>query len=274
MNETKIISVTNDKGGVGKTTTVHNFGYALMKKGYRVLLVDFNAQCDLTAELGIAEPDAENNTLCDAMRPYIMDTDGFLDTAECIRENPNGLDFLPATQELADLETLMIQAYQREMILSSILQEIAGQYDFILIDCPGSLGQLMVNALMASNEVILAAFPEKNSLAGLSKIMNFIDQISRRMHRKIQVRGVLFNRVDVRETDLNKLLKDAKAHVKRELPFFNNWIPKRVSVARAVEHAASIFEYEPSSDAAIAYAKLANEYLKQAGGEKRNGKSA
>ena len=69
MNETKIISVTNDKGGVGKTTTVHNFGYALMKKGYRVLLVDFNAQCDLTAELGIAEPDAENNTLCDAMRP-------------------------------------------------------------------------------------------------------------------------------------------------------------------------------------------------------------
>ena len=75
MSETKIISVTNDKGGVGKTTTVHNFGYALMKKGYRVLLVDFNAQCDLTAELGIAEPDAENNTLCDAMRPYIMDTD-------------------------------------------------------------------------------------------------------------------------------------------------------------------------------------------------------
>ena len=89
MNETKIISVTNDKGGVGKTTTVHNFGYALMKKGYRVLLVDFNAQCDLTAGLGIAEPDAENNTLCDAMRPYIMDTDDFLDTAECIRANPN-----------------------------------------------------------------------------------------------------------------------------------------------------------------------------------------
>ena len=274
MSETKIISVTNDKGGVGKTTTVHNFGYALMKKGYRVLLVDFNAQCDLTAELGIAEPDAENNTLCDAMRPYIMDTDDFLETVECIRTNPNGLDFLPATQELADLETLMIQAYQREMILSSILQEIAGQYDFILIDCPGSLGQLMVNAFLASNEVILAAFPEKNSLAGLSKIMNFIDQISRRMHREIRVRGVLFNRVDVRETDLNKLLTDAKAHVKRDIPFFNNWIPKRVSVARAVEHAASIFEYEPSSDAAIAYAKLANEYLKWTGGEKRNGKSA
>ena len=74
----------------------------------------------------------------------------------------------------------------------------------------------MVNALMASNEVILAAFPEKNSLAGLSKIMNFIDQISRRMHREIQVRGVLFNRVDVRETDLNKLLKDAKAHKQQE----------------------------------------------------------
>lgn len=259
----KIIAVLNRKGGVGKTTTTLNFGYNLARKGHRVLLVDCDSQRNLTKALGLLDPDSSKKTICELMMAYIDDDAEVLTVAECILHSEAGVDYIPCKEALSTVETRMIQAIGREQILASILCEIKNEYDYILIDCSAALGQLIINSLVACDEVLLVSFPEPDSQEGLQLAMNFIRTVERVTHRKIPIAGILLCRVPVRGRTAVKITKKIKESFGEKTTVFNSEIPNRVAVVDASDKHRVIEETAPGSPAAKAYEAFCNEYLRR-----------
>ena len=166
---TKIISVVNQKGGTAKTTTVLNLGIGLANHGYRVLLIDLDPQGSLTVCLGHDFPDELNNTITDLLEGIKDESPISCETV--IRKHEEGVDYIPGNITLSGLEVSLVNAMNRERILQQLLQQIANGYDYILIDCMPSLGMLTLNALAASNEVIVPVQANYLSIKGLEQLL-------------------------------------------------------------------------------------------------------
>lgn len=246
----RIVAFVNQKGGVGKTTTTVNIAAALAQKGQRVLVVDVDPQGNATSSLGIEKADLEL-TVYDAIRGEVDASDAIVSN---VRDN---VDLLPATPTLAGAEVELVDRSRREHRLADTLQPLQSHYDVILIDNPPSLGLLTVNALTASNAVVIPVQCEYLALEGVSQVLATIDLIRRNLNPDLELIGVLMTMYDGR-TRLSGHVVD---EVRRYFPdhLFSAVIPRSVRLAEAPSYGQVIAEYDPSSRGAKAYADVATE---------------
>ena len=243
----KIISVINQKGGTGKTTTTINLGCSLAALGKKVLLVDLDPQANLSYSLGLTEP---AGTLADVFTQQKELTD--------IKTERSGVTVLPGSNELVDIEISLVGQPDRETYLKNMLKEVKG-YDYILIDCPPSLSILTVNALAASDEVIIPLQMEVLTLQGLGQILNTISDVKKAFNPKLKVKGIVVVMFDKRR----KLSQEIEDYLHENIneKVFRNRIRLNVKLAEAPSFGQSILEYDRSSYGAKDYLALAEEFL-------------
>ena len=250
----KVISIVNQKGGVGKTTTAVNLASALSEAGKFVLLVDLDPQGNATSGLGLKNQELEKGLYHalvgqDTLPNVVMNT------------HHAGLRVVPATPDLAGANVELVQVEGREAKLSDILSEVAHAYDFILIDCPPSLGILTINGLVAADHILIPVQAEYYALEGLGQLLKTIDLVRDNIKPNLQVLGAVLTMYDSR----NKLSDEVFQELYKYFPntIFRSVIPRTVRLAEAPSYGKSIFHYEPGGKGAKAYERLARELLEQ-----------
>lgn len=257
MNNCTVIALTNQKGGVGKTTTTVNLGIALAKQGKRVLLIDNDPQASLTLSLGFKNPDDLYPTVTDVMNDIIEN--GELTKDFSVLKSNEGVDVLPANLELCGIEVRLVNEISREQILKAYTDSVRNSYDYVLIDCMPSLGMLTFNALVAADRVIIPTQPEYLSAKGLETLIRNINRVKKRMNPDLTIDGILLTMVDSR-TNLNRnvsaIIRQTFSGVTR---IYNTAIPRSVKAAEASADGKSIFTHEPKGKVASAYFYLSKE---------------
>jgi len=253
-----ILAVTNQKGGVGKTTTVMNIGAFLAKKNQKVLLVDLDPQANLTSGLVDQENHPNKNTIYD----FLVNKTAIESIVRTTRlEN---LKLIPSGIELAGAEVEMVNALSRENILKRGLDIIKDDFDFILIDCPPSLGLLTVNGLVAAEKVLIPVQSEYYALEGLGQLVNTIKMIKNTLNPNLDIGGVILTMFDSR----TNLSKDVATELKSffEDKLFSSVIPRSIRLSEAPSRSMTVSEYAPDSAGAVAYENLANEVISRFNG--------
>ena len=248
----KIISVANQKGGVGKTTTTVNLSTILAKKGKKVLLIDADPQGNATSGLGL-EKDVEPSTY------DILVNDTELEEAmqKTIIKN---LMICPANMNLAGAEVELVSMMSREQRLKEKVDIIKGEFDYILIDCPPSLGLITLNAFTASDSVLIPVQCEYFALEGLGQLLNTINLVKKHLNKSIKIEGALLTMYDIRTNLSNQVVKEVKKYFENKV--YKTVIPRNVRLSEAPSYGMPITEYDPRSKGAKSYIKFAKEFLK------------
>lgn len=245
----KVISISNHKGGVGKTTSAINIGAGLNKLGKKILLIDLDPQANLSQSLGIIEP---GKTIYGALRGEYS-----LQPIEIVK----GLDIIPSTLDLSGAEVEMSGEAGREYILRELIDPLRGSYDYILIDNPPSLGLLTINSFTASDEVFIPLQAQYLALQGLTKLIEVVDKIKRRLNKDLRIGGVFITQYDGRKVLNRDVVATIEAHFKDEV--FNTRIRDNIALAEAPAQGLDIFRYNPKSYGAEDYLSLSKEILKR-----------
>lgn len=248
----KIISLANQKGGVGKTTTTVNLGTILAKRGKKVLLIDADPQGNATSGLGV-EKEVEYSTY-DILVNDAKIQDAIQDT---IIKN---LKVCPANMSLAGAEVELVSMMSREQRLKEKLDEVKDYFDYILIDCPPSLGLITLNAFTASNSVLIPVQCEYFALEGLGQLINTINLVKKHLNKEIQIEGALLTMYDIRTNLSNQVVKEVKKYFENKV--YKTVIPRNVRLSEAPSYGMPITEYDPRSKGAKSYTKFAKEFLK------------
>ena len=248
----KVISVANQKGGVGKTTTTVNLGTILAKKGKKVLLIDADPQGNATSGLGV-EKDIEPSTY------DILVNDAELGDAlqDTIIKN---LKVCPANMNLAGAEVELVSMMSREQRLKTKLDKIKDQYDYLLIDCPPSLGLVTLNAFTASDSVLIPVQCEYFALEGLGQLLNTVNLVKKHLNKNLEIEGALLTMYDARTNLSNQVVKEVKKYFEDKV--YKTVIPRNVRLSEAPSYGMPITVYDPRSKGAKAYEKFAKELLK------------
>lgn len=252
-----IFSVTNQKGGVGKTTTVLNIGVFIAIKGKKVLLVDSDPQSNLTSGLGVRDPEdkAEFRNIYDVLVNKVS-------VKDVIRKSRiEGLDVLPSGIELAGAEVELVGAMSRENILKNALKEVYDEYDYIIIDSPPSLGLLTINSLVACDFVLIPVQAEYFALEGLGQLVNTVKLIKTNLNPAMEVGGVILTMYDYR-TNLSKDVAGELANF-FQAKVFKTVIPRNIKLSEAPSHGLSIYEFAPISSGGQAYQSLSDEIIER-----------
>ena len=255
----KIISIANQKGGVGKTTSTVNLGIGLAKEGKRVLLIDADPQGSLTASLGYEEPDSINVTLASIMTKVINDEEVGLE--EGILHHDENVDLLPSNIELSALEVSMNNVISRELILKEYINLIKDQYDYILIDCMPSLGMITVNALVASTSVLIPVQAAYLPVIGLQQLIRTISMVKKRLNRKLKIEGILLTMVDFRTNYAKDIATKLKETYGSSIEIFDQTIPLSVRASETSAEGISIYAHAPRCKVAYAYEGLTKEVI-------------
>jgi chromosome partitioning protein len=253
----RIYALVNQKGGVGKTTTAINVGAYLASLGQKVLLVDLDPQANATSCLGVNHSEVRSGTY-DALI-------GRLPAAESVLRNRKlQLSLLPSSAELAGAQIEMVSLPNRERLLREALAPLENAYDYILVDCPPSLGLLTLNGLLAAaSGVLIPVQCEYLALEGLTQLMQTLRRVRRHMYPELRIRGLLLTMYDGR----TNLSKDVVDEVRRHFPdkVFKSVIPRSVRLAEAPSHGLPILAYDPGSAGAAAYRALTLEIMQSDG---------
>jgi chromosome partitioning protein len=258
----KIIAISNQKGGVGKTTTAINLAASLAANNLQVLLVDCDPQGNSTTGLG-AEKAAETLTLYDALLQGVPLNDVSLKT-QCA-----GLDLVPADKNLVAANLDLVDVDNREFRLSEVLATVVNLYDYIIIDCPPALDLLALNALVAADSVLVPIQCEFFALEGISQLIETIDKIREGFSRPLKLEGILLTMYDDRTNLARQVAEDLKEFFRNEV--FETVIPRSIRLAEAPSYGQPILAYDPRSRGADSYMKLAKEILEN---ERRNRQAA
>ncbi|MGN0334001.1 MAG: ParA family protein [Lachnospiraceae bacterium] len=255
----KIISVSNQKGGTGKTTTTVNLGIGLARAGKKVLLIDADPQGSMTASLGYIEPDDINITLATVMMAMINDEE--IDSEEGILHHEEGVDLLPANIELSGLEVSLVNVMSRETLLKTYLETVRDRYDYILIDCMPSLGMLTINALVAADSVVIPVQAAYLPVKGLEQLIKTISKVKRQLNRKLEIEGILLTMVDFRTNYAKDISTMLHVTYGSKITIFENVIPLSVKAAETSAEGISIYAHCPKSKVSNAYKSLTQEVL-------------
>ena len=249
----KIIAITNQKGGVGKTTTSVNLSAALARNNRKVLLLDIDPQGNATSGIGISKADVKT----DIYEVLVNEAP----VREAIYDVPvEGLQVIPATIQLAGAEIELVSIVSRERRLKKALAEIKDQYDYIIVDCPPSLGLLTINALTAADTVLIPIQCEYYALEGLSQLLNTIRLVQKHLHTNLQIEGVLLTMFDARTNLGIQVIDEVKKYFQDKV--YTTIIARNVRLSEAPSYGQSIMEYDGKSKGAEAYMELAKEVIK------------
>ena len=245
----KTIALANQKGGVGKSTTAASLGIGLSRQGKKVLLIDADAQGNLTQMLGWAQPDELSPTLADLMGKII--TDQPITPGEGILVHREGVHLLPANIELSAMEVTLVNTMSRETVLKQYLSSVSDQYDFALIDCMPSLGMLTINALTAADSVIIPVQADYLPARGLEQLLKTVARVKRQLNPKLEVDGILLTMVDNRTVFSREMCQKVRQNYGTRV--LMSEIPRSVRAAEISAVGKSIYEYDPNGKATQAY---------------------
>ena len=248
----KIISVANQKGGVGKTTTTVNLSTLLAKKGKKVLLIDTDPQGNATSGLGVTKE------LELSVYDVLVGDTTFIDKVE--KTSIKNLHVCPSNISLAGAEVQLVSMMSREQRLKVKLDEIKDLYDFILIDCPPSLGLITLNAFTASDSVLIPVQCEYFALEGLGQLLNTVNLVKKHLNKGLEIEGALLTMYDARTNLSNQVVKEVKKYFEGKV--YKTVIPRNVRLSEAPSYGMPISVYDSRSKGAKAYEKLAKEFLK------------
>lgn len=249
----KIISIINQKGGVGKTTTAVNLAAFLADKGYKTMLVDADSQGNTTS--GLSKDVEFEETLYDVLLDDVSIEEAVVKT------DIKKLSILPASIDLAGAEIEMVSMEKREFLMKRKLDQVCDKYDFILIDCPPSLGLMTLNALVASQEILIPIQAEFYALEGLSQLVKTVQVVTRKLNPGLSILGILLTMFDGRTNLSLQVADEVKKYFGNKV--FRTVIPRSVKLSEAPSFGEPILTYAPKSKGAEAYKKLCREVIKR-----------
>ncbi|NBJ82916.1 ParA family protein [bacterium 1XD42-94] len=248
----RIIAITNQKGGVGKTTTAINLSACLAEAGQRVLTVDFDPQGNTTSGLGLEKGNIDNTVYELLMNECTVE--------QCIMQSvQERLDVMPSDVDLSGAEIELLDMEAKESILKRNLQLLDGRYDFIIIDCPPSLNLLTINALTAANTVLVPIQCEYYALEGLTQVLKTIDLVQKKLNKALEIEGVVFTMYDSRTNLSLEVVENVKEHLNENI--YKTIIPRNVRLAEAPSYGMPINMYDGRSSGAESYRLLAAEVI-------------
>lgn len=248
----KIIAFSNQKGGVGKTTTCVNMSAYLAQKGYKCLLVDLDAQGNATSGLGFAKSEVKNSV-------YNVMIDDMPIEEAVVKTCVERLDILPSNIDLAGAEVELVYVKDREKVLRKVLEKAKESYDFITIDCPPSLGLLTINALAAADTVLIPIQSEYYALEGLSQLMNTIKLVVKHLNANLKIEGVVLTMSDNRAIISRQISSEIRKYFGKRV--FDTVIPRNIRLAEAPSHGVPIMLHDTRCTGAKAYLALTEEYI-------------
>lgn len=266
MNDSKVIAICNQKGGVGKTTTTVNLGVGLAQQGKRVLLIDADPQSDLTVSLGWKDNDNLKETLATQIERIIKDED-FV-TGQGILKSEEGVELLPSNLDLSAMEMVLVNTMSRETAMREYIKQIRDRYDYILIDCMPSLGMITINALTAADSVIIPVQAQYLPAKGMTQLIQTINKVRKTINPNLEIDGIVLTLVDGR-TNLAKGIENTlRQSYGKFVKIYDAAIPIAVKAAEATERGESIHAYDRNSPVSKAYEALSKEVISDAGKER------
>ena len=249
----KVVSIANQKGGVGKTTTAVNLSTILAKKGKKVLLIDADPQGNVTSGLGI---DKDTNF---SVYDVLVDDVEIENTV--VQSSVKNLDVCPSNINLAGAEVELVSVISREHRLQEKIDNQKDKYDYIIIDCPPSLGLITLNAFTASNSVLIPVQCEYYALEGLGQLINTINLVKKHLNKDLVIEGALLTMFDIRTNLSNQVVKEVNRYFENKV--YKTVIPRNVKLSEAPSYGMPISVYDPKSKGAKAYEKFVREFIKK-----------
>lgn len=256
-NKCRVVAIANQKGGVTKTTSTCNLGIGLARLGYKVMVVDSDAQGSLTASLGFREPDKLEITLATVLGNIINDEE--MEDGYGILHHEEGIDLMPGNIELSGLEVSLVNVMSRELVMRSYIEQIRDNYDYILIDCMPSLGMITINALASADSILIPVQAAYLPVKGLQQLIKTIGKVKRQINPKLEIEGILLTMVDYRTNyakEISAMLREAYGE---RVKIFETSIPLSVRAAEISAEGVSIFKHDPKGKVAAAYEALTME---------------
>lgn len=270
MSKCRTIAITNQKGGVGKTTTAFSLGVSLANNNKRVLIVDADPQANLTTYMGYYDEDNIPVTLGTLIERYIDDED--IKPEEAILHHNENVDLIPANLSLSMTESNLLNSMSREYAMKNCLNDLKEKYDYIIIDCMPSLSMITTNALACADEVIIPVQSQYLSARGMGNLLNIVSRVKRQLNKELKVGGILLTLADSR-TKLTAIIRnELENNFGNIVKLYDTQIPFAVKTAESTSKGKSIFAYDKNSKVAKAYSSFAKEVLRD--GEREQRKNA